>query len=51
MELRKEKFLMNSKHKRKNGGKLLTNKALTHEGHTPSNSIKTKQTKEGKENG
>ena len=50
MELRKEKFLMNSKHKRKNGGKL-TNEALTHKGHTPSKSIKTKQEKKGKKNG
>ena len=35
---------------RKNGGKL-TNEALTHEGHTPSTSIKTKHTKENKRNG
>ena len=38
------------KEQRKNGGKL-TNEALTHKGHTPSTSIKTKRNKKGKKNG
>ena len=38
-----------TREQRKNGGKLTT-EALTHEGHTPSTAIKTKEKKKGKKN-
>ena len=49
-EIKIDVYVSLIKEQRKNGGKL-TNKALSHEGRTPSTSIKSKHKKKGKKNG
>ena len=47
-EIKIDVYVSLIKEQRKNGGKLA--EALTHEGHTPSTAIKTKEKKKGKKN-
>ena len=47
-EIKIDVYVSLIKEQRKNGGKLT--EALTHEGHTPSTAIKTKEKKKGKKN-